>query len=954
MALTKVTGQVVNTSTDLTVGVLTATTASFTGNVSVGGTLTYEDVTNVDSVGLITARNGIEVTDKGVQVGTGATVDSAAANTLTFLTNGSERLRIDSSGNFGIGTASPTTKLEINGGTDNNIVRIVSTDANANIEFADNTTTSGCQIGASGDNLKFGISGTEAMRIDSSGRLLLGTTTEGQADADNLTIADSGNSGITIRSGTTNTGSIYFSDGTSGNDEYDGFIEYSQNSRFMRFGTTSAEQMRLDSAGRLLIGTNSNLSASANRFLQVSDSAPFVIFHSNTNNPTADSTLAGLEYGGQGGGSYVAGAFIRAQTDGAWGSSDCPTRLSFSVTADGASSPTERLRIGNAGNVGIKNTVAATIDAVNSAGTLVVGDGSSAEGITIYTSDSTSGELAFADGTSGSATQRGRIIYAHGDNSMRISTNGSEVMRIDSSGNMALATTPEAWESGQFFAFQFGKGGAVYGRAAGDEDRNGLTSNCYHDSAGWKYIASSAHATRYDQNDGNHIWYYAGTGTADAAVSFSEAMRVDTSGRLLLGTTTEGNADGDDFTLAGSGNSGITIRSGTSNKGNIYFSDGTSGNSEYRGGVKYDHATDALSFRSAAVEHVVLDSSGRLLVGGSTSNLAPDGFASKIQTVGTDYQGGSISIRRDQNSASGPTLLLTKSRSTVIGGTTIVQNGDIVGQIVFYGADGGDVNQAAGYIRCRVDGTPGGNDMPGRLEFHTTADGAASPSERARIDSSGKFLVGKSSAGANDNGAELRAGSGSDYAGTFSAAGHVVMLVNRNTDDGVVIRIRGQGNDEGSINVSGSTVSYNGGHLSRWSQLPGGAERTEILRGSVLSNLDEMCEWGDENNEQLNRMKVSDVEGDRNVSGVFQDWDDDDDTYTNDFYCAMTGDFVIRIAQGTTVARGDLLMSAGDGTAKPQDDDIVRSKTIAKVTSTTVSTTYSDGSYCVPCVLMAC
>ena len=47
-------------------------------------------------------------------------------------------------------------------------------------------------------------------------------------------------------------------------------------------------------------------------------------------------------------------------------------------------------------------------------------------------------------------------------------------------------------------------------------------------------------------------------------------------------------------------------------------------------------------------------------------------------------------------------------------------------------------------------------------------------------------------------------------------------------------------------------------------------------------------------------------------------------------------------------------MSAGDGTAKPQGDDIVRSKTVAEVTSATVSTTYSDGSYCVPCVLMAC
>ena len=85
---------------------------------------------------------------------------------------------------------------------------------------------------------------------------------------------------------------------------------------------------------------------------------------------------------------------------------------------------------------------------------------------------------------------------------------------------------------------------------------------------------------------------------------------------------------------------------------------------------------------------------------------------------------------------------------------------------------------------------------------------------------------------------------------------------------------------------------------------------------------------------------------------MFQDWDDDDDTYTNDLNCAMTGDFVIRIAQGTTVARGDLLMSAGDGTAKDNNDDIIRSKTIgAKVTCSTVSTTYSDGSYCVPCVL---
>ena len=182
----------------------------------------------------------------------------------------------------------------------------------------------------------------------------------------------------------------------------------------------------------------------------------------------------------------------------------------------------------------------------------------------------------------------------------------------------------------------------------------------------------------------------------------------------------------------------------------------------------------------------------------------------------------------------------------------------------------------------------------------------------------------------------------------------VCLVLNRMTDTGKVASFQYLGTEEGSITVSSSGTAYNGAHLSRWSQLPGNAERIAIMRGTVLTNLNEMCEWGDENNEQLNRMEVSSVEGDVNVAGVFQGWDDDDDVYTNDFYCAMTGDFVIRIAQNTVVSRGDLLMSAGDGTAKPQGDDIVRSKTIAKVTSTTVSATYSDGSYCVPCVLMAC
>lgn len=189
------------------------------------------------------------------------------------------------------------------------------------------------------------------------------------------------------------------------------------------------------------------------------------------------------------------------------------------------------------------------------------------------------------------------------------------------------------------------------------------------------------------------------------------------------------------------------------------------------------------------------------------------------------------------------------------------------------------------------------------------------------------------------------------------------MRLNRMGTDGNLVSFLAQGVLEGAINVSGTTVSYTGGHLARWSRLPDDTKDTTLVKGTVMTNLDEMVVWHyeaqpekeayTEENEQLNKMTVSSVEGDPNVAGVFVSWDDNDDGF-NDMQIAMTGDMVIRIAQGTTVARGDLLMSAGDGTAKPQGDDIVRSKTIAKVTSTHVSHTYDDGSYLVPCVLMAC
>jgi hypothetical protein len=254
------------------------------------------------------------------------------------------------------------------------------------------------------------------------------------------------------------------------------------------------------------------------------------------------------------------------------------------------------------------------------------------------------------------------------------------------------------------------------------------------------------------------------------------------------------------------------------------------------------------------------------------------------------------------------------------------------------------------------DGASGASEYAGLIQYYHNADSMSfytASTKRLVITGGGEVFIGSDTTILNTRQLEV------------TQSGAPPFAVNRTTDDGGLVEFYQANQLEGSISVSGNTVTLNGAHLSRWSQILGvdpydKTDRPEILRGTVMSNLNEMCEWccpksGDtQDNEQLNKTKISDVEGDKNVAGVFQSWDDDDDIWVNDFYLAITGDFVIRISAGVTVERGDLLMSAGDGTAKPQDDDIIRSKTIAKVTSTNVSCTYDDGSYCVPCVLMAC
>jgi hypothetical protein len=130
----------------------------------------------------------------------------------------------------------------------------------------------------------------------------------------------------------------------------------------------------------------------------------------------------------------------------------------------------------------------------------------------------------------------------------------------------------------------------------------------------------------------------------------------------------------------------------------------------------------------------VIDTNGRAILG-STASVQVLGVDAQLQTWGSF---GYTNSGRFTNDAFASWTIFVKSRNTSVGGQTIVQSGDELGNIAFTGSDGTAFIQAA-RIRAEVDGTPGVNDMPGRLLFSTTADGASSPTERLRIASTGAF-----------------------------------------------------------------------------------------------------------------------------------------------------------------------------------------------------------------------
>ena len=182
----------------------------------------------------------------------------------------------------------------------------------------------------------------------------------------------------------------------------------------------------------------------------------------------------------------------------------------------------------------------------------------------------------------------------------------------------------------------------------------------------------------------------------------------------------------------------IQILAPSTHASQIHFGDDDNG---MVGRIGYAHTDNSMRFTLTNNEKVRINSNGKILVNHTNGRGVGNSNVRLIQVEGTGGESG-IAVVRNSANTSGAGLMLGKSRTNSVGGNTIVQDGDKLGVISFCGADGVDLLSTSAQITGEVDGTPGENDMPGRLVFKTASDGSAGTSERLKIDSNGDVTIG--------------------------------------------------------------------------------------------------------------------------------------------------------------------------------------------------------------------
>jgi len=303
---------------------ISAATASFTGNVSVGGTLTYEDVTNIDAVGIITARSDVSIADKIVHTGdTNTAIRFPAADTFTVETGGSERVRVTSAGKFGVGLT-PSMFFEVL--SDENDIARFSGPNSGGIVFRNDTSNEVQIHTGTSDALIFGTNGeNERLRITSAGDFGYGTSSPGcffevSKDDSGATVQQK----LLNRSTDANSSSnnFIYVNGAAAGDPFTTWTVGGVTSWSMGIDNSDSDKLVINNGSNLSsnlisVDTSGNVTLTANLDLQDSDKIllgtgdDLEIYHDGTDNLIKSN--AALKIQGAGSNSYT--VHISARTD---------------------------------------------------------------------------------------------------------------------------------------------------------------------------------------------------------------------------------------------------------------------------------------------------------------------------------------------------------------------------------------------------------------------------------------------------------------------------------------------------------------------------------------------------------------------------------------------------------------------------------------------------------------
>ena len=550
---------------------------------------------------------------------------NSAPNQVSITTSGTERLRVDSSGQIesvSLGSASSPA-----------------------YSWTADPNTGIYSPGA--DQVAVATNGTGRLFVDASGNVTVGTTTAPGSNGKGIALYDASFPRLSFRNSTTGDANT---DGTQMLMNGNNFIIANTENGYTSFENNGSERLRITSAGLVGVGTsapsynldvNGTIRATALNALRLESFANAGVYATFTR-PDQQYILA-LNIDNNG-----------ARTFDLFDSTNSHVVDQYLQGASGyrrfCTNGAERLRITSAGLVGIGNSIPGSFN--SAANQLVVGNGSADQGLTVYTGTANQGSIFFADGTTGGAQQAaGYIVYPHGGDYMAFGTANTERLRITSAGAVGIGTTsPVCLVNGQ--------------------------------------IPSA-------------------TSTSTEILRLTDNVYCDFKVKLDRVTTVTNSV------------------------------------------CRINTASGNLALETSETERARIDSSGRLLVGTSSarSNFFNTTLTAGIQVEGTGASTarGALSVVNNDSSNNPALIILGRSRTASLSSNTVVADGDWIGTLSFQGADGTEFVEAAS-VTAYVDGTPGANDMPGRLVFSTTADGASSPTERMRITNSGYLKVSNTGA----------------------------------------------------------------------------------------------------------------------------------------------------------------------------------------------------------------